>query len=151
MSPQSPVVVEAEHLCKRFGDFTAVTNLDLHMREGEIVALLGPNGAGKTTTVRMLASILRPTSGSARVRGLDVVRDAEQVRHLIGLLTEVPGLYRRMTAVEYLAFFGELQHMERSHCQARSEELLSRFGLYEARDRKLYATHSTQPSLPPAA
>ena len=137
MSPYAPLLVEAEHLCKRFGDFTAVADLDLYMREGEIVALLGPNGAGKTTTVRMLASILKPTSGSARVCGLDVVRDAQQIRHLIGLLTEVPGLYRRMTAMEYLAFFGELQHMERARCQARSEDLLTRFGLHEARNRRL--------------
>ncbi len=131
------MLVEAEHLCKRFGDFTAVRDVTLRMGEGEILALLGPNGAGKTTTVRMLASILKPTSGAARVGGFEVVRDAQQVRHTIGLLTEVPGLYQRMNALEYLAFFGELQHMDKRLCKQRSEALLTRFGLFDARQRRL--------------
>ena len=131
------MLIEAEHLTKQFGDFTAVDNLSLQMAEGEIIALLGPNGAGKTTTVRMLASILRPTSGSARVCGYDVVRDARQVRHAVGLLTEVPGLYQRMNAIEYLAFFGDLQRMDRVLCRRRSQELLERFGIAEASRRRL--------------
>ncbi len=131
------MLIEANNLTKRFGDFVAVHELSLTLAEGEILALLGPNGAGKTTTVRMLASILRPSSGTARVCGFDVVAQARDVRHAIGLLTEVPGLYARMNAVEYLAFFGELQKMTRSDCRRRADELLMRFGLWDARMRRL--------------
>src|SRR5881227_2118737 len=106
------MLIEAHQLTKQFGSFTAVDDLRLNVAEGEILALLGPNGAGKTTTIRMLASILRPTSGWARVAGFDLVTDAPQVRHVIGLLTESPGLYPRMNALEYLQFFGELQRMD---------------------------------------
>jgi ABC-2 type transport system ATP-binding protein len=131
------MLIETENLVKQFGDFTAVNGLSLTLAEGEILALLGPNGAGKTTTVRMLSSILRPTSGTARVAGYDVVRDAQQVRHAVGLLTEFPGLYLRMNAVEYLDFFGELQHMDKAVCRKRADELLQRFGLWEARERRM--------------
>ena len=131
------MLIEAHNLTKKFGDFTAVKSVNLSLAKGEILALLGPNGAGKTTTVRMLSSILKPTEGWARVCGFDVVAQAREVRHAVGLLTEVPGLYTRMKTVEYLNFFGELQHMEPSLCRRRSEELLTRFGLWEARNRKL--------------
>ncbi|MBI5878613.1 MAG: ABC transporter ATP-binding protein [Chloroflexi bacterium] len=130
-------MIEANNLTKRFGDFAAVDDLSLALAEGEILALLGPNGAGKTTTVRMLASILKPTHGTARVCGFDVVSQARAVRHAVGLLTEVPGLYLRMNAVEYLDFFGELQHMDRALCRKRADELLMRFGIWEARERRL--------------
>ncbi len=131
------MLIEAEQLSKKFGDFTAVNSLSLSLSEGEILALLGPNGAGKTTTVRMLSSILKPTSGQARVAGFDVVHEARQVRHAVGLLTELPGLYLRMNAIEYLDFFGALQQMDKHLCRQRSEDLLTRFGLWEARTRKL--------------
>jgi len=131
------MLIEADNLTKQFGDFAAVQGLTLTLAEGEILALLGPNGAGKTTTVRMLASLLKPTSGAARVGGFDVVSQARQVRHAVGLLTEVPGLYARMNAVEYLDFFGELQHMDPALCRRRAGELLTRFGLYDARLRQM--------------
>ncbi|MBI3731967.1 MAG: ABC transporter ATP-binding protein [Chloroflexi bacterium] len=131
------MLVEAERLTKKFGDFVAVNELSLTLAEGEILALLGPNGAGKTTTVRMLASILKPTSGRARVAGLDVVADAQAVRHAVGLLTELPGLYSRMTALAYLDFFGTLQHIAPEQTRRRGEELLKRFDLWESRQRRL--------------
>lgn len=131
------MLIEAHNLTKQFGAFTAVDDLSLNVAEGEILALLGPNGAGKTTTVRMLAAILRPTSGWARVAGFDVASEAQSVRHAIGLLTETPGLYARMNALEYLEFFGRLQHMERKICRQRSEELLNRFGLGDAVGRRI--------------
>jgi ABC-2 type transport system ATP-binding protein len=117
--------------------FTAVDRINLRVAPGEILALLGPNGAGKTTTVRMLAGILKPSEGQARVAGFDTVRQAREVRHAIGLLTEFPGLYLRMQADEYLAFFGELQGMDRSRIAQRTVALTERFGLALDRERRL--------------
>jgi len=130
-------MIEAIHLGKQFGDFVAVRDLNLVVQPGELVALLGPNGAGKTTTVRMLAAILPPGSGQARICGYDVVRDARRVRSMVGLLTEYPGLYGRMAALEYLAFFGALLGLDAVECRQRSEMLLRQFGLWEVRDRQL--------------
>lgn len=132
-------MIEAVHLSKSFGSFQAVRDISLTVKEGELVALLGPNGAGKTTTVRMLAAILRPSSGQARIGGYDSVEDAAHVRHIVGLLTEFPGLYLRMKPVEYLQFFGELQGVSRADCRRRSEQLLKRFDLWPARDKRLDA------------
>jgi len=84
-------MIEAIDLSKHFDDFVAVHGLTLQVEQGELLALLGPNGAGKTTTVRMLGAILRPTAGCARIDGYDVVREADQVRRAIGVLTEHPG------------------------------------------------------------
>ena len=97
-------MIEAVHLSKTFGTFQAVRDISLSVAEGELVALLGPNGAGKTTTVRMLAAILRPSGGSAKIGGYDVATHAERVRGIVGLLTEFPGLYLRMKPLEYLRF-----------------------------------------------
>src|SRR5574341_233555 len=102
-------MIETRGLTKRFGSFLAVDGVSLTVQPGEVFALLGPNGAGKTTTVRMLTSILKPTAGRAVVAGYDVYRSGREVRHMVGHLTELPGLYLRMRAREYLDFFGELQ------------------------------------------
>jgi ABC-2 type transport system ATP-binding protein len=130
-------VIRTEGLTKQFGDFVAVDGMTLTVPEGEVLALLGPNGAGKTTTVRMLASILKPTSGWATIAGYDVVRDARTVRRIVGLLTEFPGLYLRMRVLEYLDFFGQLQGLSPQQRQQRSTELLVRFKMWEARDLRL--------------
>lgn len=130
-------LIETDQLTKQFDTLTAVDHLTLTVDEGEILALLGPNGAGKTTTVRMLSSILKPTAGTARIAGYDVVKDARTVRHLVGHLTEFPGLYLRMRALDYLDFFGELQGMRHSERRMRAEELLQHFGLWDARSRRL--------------
>ena len=132
-------MIEAIHLEKTFGSFQAVRDLSLDVGEGELVALLGPNGAGKTTTVRMLAAILQPTGGSARIGGYDVVADAQKVRKIVGLLTEFPGLYLRMRPLEYLTFFGQLQGLSRHDCLQRGESLLKRFDLWDARNKRLDA------------
>jgi ABC-2 type transport system ATP-binding protein len=125
-------MIRTEALCKRFGDLTAVQNIDLHIRAGEILALLGPNGAGKTTTVRMLASILKPTTGRAWIAGHNTVEEAVTVRRLVGVLTESPGLYRRMKAREYLCFFGRLYGLDRRTCMHSSKRLMEQFGLTHA-------------------
>jgi ABC-2 type transport system ATP-binding protein len=130
-------IIRTEGLTKQFGDFVAVDRITLTVPEGQVLALLGPNGAGKTTTVRMLASILKPTSGWATIAGYDVVKDTRTVRRIVGLLTEFPGLYLRMRALEYLDFFGQLQGLSPQQIQQRSEELLIRFKMWEARDLRL--------------
>ncbi|NJK80131.1 MAG: ABC transporter ATP-binding protein [Chloroflexaceae bacterium] len=130
-------MIEAHQLCKQYGDFQAVRDISLTVRPGEVVALLGPNGAGKTTTVRMLGAILKPTRGTARVAGYDVVTDARIVRSRVGLLTEYPGLYSRMRALEYLHFFGNLLGLDATQSQRRAELLLRQFGLWDARTKRL--------------
>ncbi len=130
-------LIHTEALTKKFGEFIAVDQLTFSVEAGEILALLGPNGAGKTTTVRMLASILKPTSGKATIAGYDIVDDAKTVRHLVGLLTEFPGLYHRMPGLDYLHFFGEMQGMSRPQREQRIEELMVRFGMWEARGQRL--------------
>ncbi|MBI3978844.1 MAG: ABC transporter ATP-binding protein [Chloroflexi bacterium] len=130
-------MILVEHLTKRFGAFTAVDDLSIAVADGEILALLGPNGAGKTTTIRMLTSILPPTSGRATINGLDTVADAQRVRRLVGLLTEVPGLYPRMNGPEYLRFFGRLQGTPEDVLARRIESLLRRFDLWDQRSRSI--------------
>jgi ABC-2 type transport system ATP-binding protein len=130
-------MIQARNLTKQFDDFLAVDGLSFHVKEGGLLALLGPNGAGKTTTVRMLSAILRPTKGSARIAGFDVVADATEVRRSIGLLTEQPGLYTRSTGLEYLLFFGRLYGMKDEQIRRRGLELFDRFGMPNMTQRKL--------------
>lgn len=130
-------MIETHALTKRFDDFVAVQNITLTVRPGEVLALLGPNGAGKTTTVRMLTSLLRPTSGWARVAGYDIVAEPDQVRTTVGVLTEHHGLYMRMRGAEYLDFFGELYGVDPATRKRRAGALATRFGLADALDRRL--------------
>ncbi len=134
-------MILAEGLRKVFDATVAVEDVHLEVRPGEIVALLGPNGAGKTTTVRMLAALLRPTAGRAIVAGYDVIRHPQEVRRRVGLLTELPGLYLRMTGEEYLAFFADLYEVPRPLLWQRIEPWLDRLGLREALGRRI-ATYS---------
>ncbi|MGD8758667.1 MAG: ABC transporter ATP-binding protein [Anaerolineales bacterium] len=130
-------LIETQELSKRFGDLLAVDRVSLRVQPGEILALLGPNGAGKTTTIRMLATILRPSSGRAKVAGYDVVERPLDVRRSIGLLSEHHGLYSRMVAREYIAFFGSAHGLSPQEVQRRTDELLERFGLLEHSGRRL--------------
>ena len=136
-SPPADSMIVANGLTKRFGEVVAVRGLTLTVRKGEVVALLGPNGAGKTTTVRMLASIIKPSAGRATIAGLDVVQDAQRVRGVVGLLTEFPGLYKRMRSEEYLDFYGQLHGMPSSLRCDRIGSLLQRFDLWDARGLQL--------------
>ncbi len=124
-------------LTKEFDGFTAVDRVTLSVAPGEVLVLLGPNGAGKTTTVRMLAAILRPTVGRAFVAGYSVTEHPREVRRRIGLLTEHPGLYLRMRGYEYLDFFGRLMGLDADERESRARELLARFGMPEAWDRRM--------------
>jgi ABC-2 type transport system ATP-binding protein len=130
-------MIYAENLTKHFADFVAVQGINLDVPAGQVLALLGPNGAGKTTTVRMLTSVLRPTRGSAKIAGYDVVQEAEKVRASVGVLTEHHGLYARMNADEYLTFYGRLYRMPDPVIEQRKSELLEQFGLSDARKKKL--------------
>jgi len=130
-------MIEAEGLTKDFNDFRAVDDITFKVESGSVLAVLGPNGAGKTTTVRMLTSILEPTAGWARVAGYDVVKQPAQVRANVGVLTEQHGLYERMKALEYLDFFGRVYRLSAQERRQRSLELMERFGLADALNRRL--------------
>ncbi len=121
--------IHVQGLGKRFGDRVAVEALSFHVRPGEVFGLLGPNGAGKTTTVRMLTGLLRPSEGEATVWGHRVDRDGEPLRKVVGLLTEQPGLYDRLTARENLRFFMKLHELDESRAWPRALHYLERFGL----------------------
>lgn len=130
-------MIEAEGLTKQFNDFVAVDGINLNITQGQVLALLGPNGAGKTTTVRMLTSVLRPTRGWARVAGYDVVSQPARVRSVVGVLTEMHGLYGRMPADEYLDFFGRVYNMSAEQRKTQINRLLENFGLHEARRQRI--------------
>jgi daunorubicin resistance ABC transporter ATP-binding subunit len=127
--------IEAHGLIKRFGAFTAVDSLDLHVPTGTVVSLLGPNGAGKTTTVRMLATLLRPDGGSARVAGYDVVSDAAKVRGVISLTGQFAALDPHLTPRENLVLMAQLRGQNRRAARATAEQLIARFDALEFADR----------------
>ena len=128
-------MIQAHHLAKRFGDFTAVYDVTFEVAPGQILALLGPNGAGKTTTVRMLSSLLLPSEGTAIIAGFDTAQEPERVRSQVGVLTEVPGLYSRMSGEEYLDFFGQLHGMPSAYRAGRARYLLTYLGIWDDRKR----------------
>lgn len=130
-------MIETNDLSKQFNDFTAVDGVNLSVQSGQILALLGQNGAGKTTTVRMLTALLQPTRGSAKVAGYDIAKNGHDVRAAVGVLTEHHGLYMRMTAHEYMDFFGQVYSLAPSVRKSRSDNLLEYFGLAEAAKRRI--------------
>jgi ABC-2 type transport system ATP-binding protein len=130
-------MIETHELTKVFDTFLAVDHITFTVEAGTIFAILGPNGAGKTTTVRMLTSILQPTSGWARVAGYDVPQQPTQVRSKVGVLTEQHGLYERMKGIEYLDFFARIYHLAPEERQKRPLQLMDHFGLGDALDKRL--------------
>jgi len=130
-------MIEAHALAKDFDGFQAVRDVSFTVKPGEVLAVLGPNGAGKTTTVRMLHAILKPTSGWARVAGFDVVRQPDDVRRSVGVLTEHHGLYFRMKSEEYLDFFGELYALPKPLRRKRAAQLIDYFGMRDAAGKRL--------------
>ena len=127
-------MIETHHLYKTFDKFNAVENLNLAVNAGEIFAFLGPNGAGKTTTMRMLACLIAPTSGEATVAGLRVGRDDEQIRARIGILTEAPGLYEKLSAVQNLDFYARLYGLDVTTRAKQIDRYLNILGLGERRN-----------------
>ena len=130
-------MIHAVGLTKKFDDFLAVKEINLDVPKGQVLILLGPNGAGKTTTIRMLSSVLRPTSGTATIAGYDVVTHAKSVRSSVGVLTEQHGLYKRMNAYEYLNFFAQVYQIESSEASSRITTLLQQFGLGDVGKKRL--------------
>ena len=132
---------QAESLVKRFGKTTALDRLDLAARPGTVLGVLGPNGAGKTTAIRVLATLLRPDQGRATVAGFDVVRQAAQVRRMIGLTGQYASVDEDLTGLENLVLIGRLLDLRRGEAVARARQLLTDFELTEAGSRKV-ATYS---------
>jgi ABC-2 type transport system ATP-binding protein len=127
--------IEVEGLRKRFKDVKALDGIDLRARTGSVLGLLGPNGAGKTTAVRILTTLLPPDEGTARVAGLDVVKDAAAVRSHIGLSGQYAAVDENLTGFENLDMVGRLYHLGRGPSRERARELLERFSLTDAADR----------------
>ncbi len=130
-------MIAVKELVKKFGAFTAVDKISFEVNKGEIFGLLGENGAGKTTTLRMLATMLQPTSGHAELGGFNIIKEPEKVRAHIGILFGgETGLYDRLTAAENIAYFGELNGMDKSAIREKTQRLAAAFGMQEFLDRR---------------
>ncbi len=134
-------MIEAEKLCKRFADkkrgkISAVENVSFTCKPGQIYGLLGANGAGKTTTLRMLATILEPSEGTARLCGFDIVEHPEKVRSHCGFLSTATALYPRLTAREMVEYFGRLNGLDESTLKQRIDEIFERLDMHSFSDRR---------------
>jgi ABC-2 type transport system ATP-binding protein len=130
-------MIRVENLVKTFGTVTAVGGISFDVRPGEIFAFLGPNGAGKTTTIQMLTTLLRPTSGSIAIDGLDPAAKPLEVRRRFGIVFQDPSLDHELTAYENLDLHGVLYHVPRKVRAERIESLLTRFELWDRRDARV--------------
>jgi ABC-2 type transport system ATP-binding protein len=137
----SPHAIEADHLVKHFGDTVAVDGVSFVVPEGSVLGLLGPNGAGKTTTVRMMTTLTRPTSGTARVAGHDVLTDPGAVRRSMGLTGQAATVDELLTGRENLRLIGSLYGLDKAYIKRAGDDLLERFSLTDAGDR-LATTYS---------
>ena len=127
-------MIRIEGLTKRYGKFTAVHPLDLHVPEGELFGFLGPNGAGKTTTIRLLTGVLRPTGGRVLIGGHDVAREPESAKRLLGYIPDRPFLYEKLTGAEFLRFTAGLWGQDGAATERRAAELLTLFELDRWKD-----------------
>ena len=125
--------IEASHLIKRFGSVTAVNDVSLAVRGGEIFGFLGPNGAGKTTTMRLLTGVLTPDSGDVRINGIDIHRHPLEAKMQMGVIPENSTVYGDMSAEQNLRLSGQMYGIPRAEREKRIDELLSRMGLFEKR------------------
>ncbi|HYC51737.1 MAG TPA: ABC transporter ATP-binding protein [Gemmatimonadaceae bacterium] len=127
-------MITLKQLTKQYGGFTAVAGIDLEVPRGELFGFLGPNGAGKTTTLRMIAGILRPTSGTVEIGGIDVARDPVSAKMKLGFIPDRPFIYEKLTGAEFLTFVAGLYDQEGPRVEHRARELMALFDLEEWRD-----------------
>ncbi len=130
-------VIETDQLTRSFGPLIAVDRLTLEIPAGSVFGFLGPNGAGKTTTVRMLAALIAPSSGIATVAGYKLGAENQSIRRSVGILTETPGLYDRLSAYENLTFFGQLYDLDAVKAGRQAERFLRDLDLWERKDEKV--------------
>jgi ABC-2 type transport system ATP-binding protein len=127
-------MIRLEGLVKRYGTFSAVDGIDLHVPQGELFGFLGPNGAGKTTTLRMIAGILRPTAGRVFLRGIDLIAEPRRAKSLLGFIPDRPFVYEKLTGGEFLRFVASLYDQDGAVVERRINELLEVFELTQWRD-----------------
>lgn len=128
--------IEIDHLSKKYQDVTALNDLTLQVEKGELFGLLGPNGAGKTTTINILCGLVKPTSGTAKVYGFDVVKESAKVKELIGVCPQETAIYPYLTGAENVDLFGNLHAMNKAELNARRNMLLTKMGLDEEAKRR---------------
>src|SRR5215207_8443118 len=127
-------MIELRSLTKRYGSFTAVNGVDLDVPRGELFGFLGPNGAGKTTTLRIIAGIMRPSSGTVRIAGIDLAAQSVEAKQKLGFIPDRPFIYEKLTGVEFLRFVAGLYGQSGEDVERRGRELLALFDLEEWRD-----------------
>ena len=138
-------VIELSHLVKKFGDLTAVNDISITIPRGEFFAMLGPNSAGKTTTLKLLAGLMKPTSGCTRVCGFDMQTQPLEARRKIAYVPDFPFLYDKLTAWEFFRFTGQLFQMPDAKIESNANELIARFHLAEFVNRPLESlSHGTR-------
>lgn len=131
------MMIRVKNLSKHFGDLKAVDGITFNVEDGEIFGFLGPNGAGKTTTIRVLSCIIKPTNGNAYLNGYNIHENSMEIRKIVGILTENPCLYERLTPVYNLDFFGKLYDVPNDVRAHRIDEILERFDLDDRKDEKI--------------
>ncbi len=136
------VQIKTENISKNFGSVVALKDLNLAVRKGTVFGYLGPNGAGKTTTVRILSGLLKPTSGNAMVCGFDIRTERNDIKRVTGLLPESPGLYSKLSALEFLEFIGALNNLSGESLHKRIDSLMGILGL-EGRQNDLLESYSS--------
>jgi ABC-2 type transport system ATP-binding protein len=136
MASEPTPIISTQALTKRFGDFTAVDNVTFEVQRGEVVGYLGPNGSGKTTTIRMLCGLMRPSSGSGHVLGLDIVKQAEEIKSQIGYMSQKFALYDDLTVRENLEFYAGVYDVPRAQEKQRLQEIYHMAGLEGRTERR---------------
>src|SRR5690554_7072497 len=127
-------MITLENVSQKFGSITALNNINLTLRDGEITGLLGVNGAGKTTLMRLIYGLLQPSSGKILVDGVDVAQQPDRIRERLGVLPDDTGLYKRLTARENIRYFGELHHLPPDLLTTHTERLINLLGMQNIAD-----------------
>jgi ABC-2 type transport system ATP-binding protein len=132
-------MIELKNLTRKYGDFTAVSNLNLTIPPGEIFGFIGPNGAGKTTTIKMMGGLILPTSGSIKICGIDMKTHPEEAKRNIGFIPDRPYLYEKLTGMEFMRFIADLYNVEEELFFSKAKKLLTMFSLIDWTDELIEA------------